>query len=98
MGTYPVGEDGLSKLLHEPDDPNQAEKWKGPYLEDEESLKDPWGHFYRYRFPGKHNRGGYDLWCVGPDGLDGTEDDITNWALDGDAHPPNRMPSTTRGR
>jgi len=96
-GTYPVGEDGLLKLIHKPKDPNQAREWRGPYLEDEDSLKDPRGHLYRYRFPGKHNRDGYDLWCVGPDGLDGTEDDITNWALYEDVQPSNRTPSTARG-
>jgi general secretion pathway protein G len=29
--------------------------------------------------PGKHNTDSFDVWSVGPDGQDGTEDDIGNW-------------------
>lgn len=45
----------------------------------EKQLKDPWGRAYVYYYPGKHNRGSYDLLSLGPDGQEGTEDDITNW-------------------
>ena len=41
---------------------------------------DPWNNPYEYRVPGQHNKGGYDLYSKGPDGLAGTGDDITNWA------------------
>ena len=30
-------------------------------------------------FPGKHNANSYDLLSVGPDGKEGTDDDIGNW-------------------
>ena len=33
-----------------------------------------------YASPGTHNPDSYDLWSVGPDGADGTADDIGNWA------------------
>ena len=29
--------------------------------------------------PGEHNRDDYDLSSAGPDGVEGTADDITNW-------------------
>jgi general secretion pathway protein G len=29
--------------------------------------------------PGKHNPDTFDVWSVGPDGQDGTDDDIGNW-------------------
>ena len=42
-------------------------------------LKDPWGHPFVYYCPGKHNRESYDLFSIGPDGVEGTGDDVTNW-------------------
>jgi general secretion pathway protein G len=33
-----------------------------------------------YVFPGRRNTTGYDLYSMGPDGQDGTADDIGNWA------------------
>ena len=39
---------------------------------------DPWGHPYRYLEAGVHNPDSFDLWSAGPDGVDGTEDDIGN--------------------
>lgn len=41
-----------------------------------EAITDPWGHPYQYRNPGKVNTGGYDVYSMGPDGQDGTTDDI----------------------
>jgi len=42
-------------------------------------LRDPWGREYRYSTPAKHTNKEYDLWSVGPDGIDGSQDDIGNW-------------------
>jgi general secretion pathway protein G len=39
---------------------------------------DPWGHPFRYRFPGSDDLQKYDLWSAGPDGIDGTADDVTD--------------------
>lgn len=54
----------------------------GPWrrLIEESALKDPWGNDYRYRNPGTHNPTGYDIFSVGPDGKEGTADDIGNWS------------------
>lgn len=75
VGYYPKGQNGLQDLVAAPRD---AKDWKGPYLQGEIPL-DPWGNPYRYECPGRQNPNGYDLFSVGPDGRDGTEDDITNW-------------------
>ncbi len=40
---------------------------------------DAWGNPLQFRCPGTHNPAAYDLWSQGPDGTDGTDDDITNW-------------------
>jgi general secretion pathway protein G len=82
MGKYPEGEEGLKKLLQKPDDEAEAKNWKGPYLEGEGSIKDPWSNEYKYRFPGETNPESFDLWSTGPDGQDGTEDDVKSWRTD----------------
>ena len=51
--------------------------WHGPYLD--KLPVDPWGSPYYYLYPGKHNPNGYDLWSAGPDGKEGTADDVGNW-------------------
>ena len=55
---------------------------KGPWrkMMEESFLKDPWGNDYRYRNPGTHNPTGYDIFSIGPDGQEGTADDIGNWS------------------
>ncbi len=79
IGSYPTTEQGLGALLAPPADlPNPA-KWEGPYLKGSEVPLDPWGTPYQYRFPGDRNPNGYDLWSIGPDRTDGTEDDVGNW-------------------
>ncbi|HNX04433.1 MAG TPA: type II secretion system major pseudopilin GspG [Opitutales bacterium] len=76
MGSYPTSDEGLKALMEAPEG-DKASRWKGPYAD---SLpKDPWGHPYEYACPGTHNKTGYDLWSAGPDGQDGTGDDIGNW-------------------
>ncbi|MDB6139732.1 MAG: gspG [Verrucomicrobiaceae bacterium] len=45
----------------------------------ESPTTDFWKREFHYLIPGKHNADSYDLWSVGEDGEDGTEDDITNW-------------------
>ena len=58
---------------------------RNPYLTDtnfvnNNLLVDPWGKPFGYTFPGVSNPPTlYDLWSNGPDGLQGTGDDINNW-------------------
>jgi general secretion pathway protein G len=54
--------------------------WDGPYLKKADSLIDPWGRPYIYRFPGEH--GDYDLYTLGADdqeGGEGENQDLTSW-------------------
>jgi general secretion pathway protein G len=76
MGVYPKE---LKELTEKPEG-DDAAKWKGPYLQDASKLKDAWNNDIQYRFPGQFKgEENFDLWSKGPDGQDGTEDDITNW-------------------
>lgn len=68
-GAYPSEQDGLNALM--------TATGKGPYLE--KKPLDPWGRTYVYRYPGRHNTRGYDLFSRGADGQEGTADDIANW-------------------
>jgi general secretion pathway protein G len=71
-GNFPMTEEGLDALLKKPP---SASNWNGPYLEREPI--DPWGVKYEYTSPGE-NRADYDLYSLGKDGMEGT-DDVTNW-------------------
>jgi general secretion pathway protein G len=75
-GTLPTTEQGLQALWQKPTAEPVPQRWK-PLLEDE--VKDPWGHDYQYRNPGKHNPDRYDVWSMGPDGQSDTDDDVGNW-------------------
>ncbi|HPD28894.1 MAG TPA: type II secretion system protein GspG [Phycisphaerae bacterium] len=76
VGRYP---NKLDELVEQPESEADAEKWRGPYVQGAGALKDPWGHRLMYLSPGERNRSGYDLWSLGPDGQDGTTDDLANW-------------------
>ncbi len=43
---------------------------------------DPWGNAYVYVIPGEHHKDSFDVYSMGPDGLDGTEDDVLPWDRD----------------
>ena len=59
---------------------DDSEKWKGPYMEGSiEELRDPWEQEFRYKSPGEFNEESFDLWSIGIDGDDGTDDDVKNW-------------------
>lgn len=67
-GLYPTTEQGLKVLFEE--------RGGGPYLDLSFPSKDPWGHPFVYRFPSLKGEKSYDLFSVGPDGKEGTADDI----------------------
>jgi len=77
VGNYPSTEEGLGALLKAP--MGKSSRWQGPYIKDRDGLLDPWGNPYQYRYPGIHNRNGYDIWSMGPGGQSGDDDDIGNW-------------------
>lgn len=74
VGRFPLTNEGLEVLRF-----NQSELpgWGGPYVQHIPS--DPWGNRFQYRSPGIHNPESYDLWSLGPDGLE-SSDDIGNWS------------------
>ncbi len=77
LGRYPSEDEGLETLVRRPVD---VERWNGPYVKKSESLIDPWGNAYQYRFPGEHGK--YDLSSFGADATEGGEgenQDIVSW-------------------
>lgn len=80
MHRYPNEEEGLAALTRKDAIQNEEEaaKWLGPYLE-ASVMKDKWSHDIIYHFPGQlRGEQYYDLISIGPDGQEGTGDDITN--------------------
>lgn len=72
-GRYPTTAEGLDALVNAP---RGMTNWH-QYLD---SIPlDTWNHSYLYERPGKHWTNPYDLMSMGPDGVAGTEDDISNW-------------------
>ena len=82
IGHYPSEEEGgLNALLTKPsfDDEKIAEKWRGPYIKEEP--RDPWNHAFKYERSEASSDGAttgkpFRVWSMGPDGQDGTGDDI----------------------
>ena len=74
MNKYP---DKIEDLWTKPSDAKLAENWGTGYLD--QLGKDPWDNDYRYAAPGQRNSESFDFWSMGPDGQDGTTDDIGNW-------------------
>jgi hypothetical protein len=66
-GSFPSQEQGLGVLLANPG----IAGWKGPYVSSDE-LIDNWGYQLKFRVIGDR----VDVWSVGPDAIDGTDDDI----------------------
>ena len=80
MKTFPLTEQGLKALYERPDDLDENNNWGGPYEENEREPLDPFGEKYQYEYPPTHSKRDFpDIWSFGPDGQDGTADDICNW-------------------
>lgn len=73
-GFYPTTEQGLQALMTMPESEPIPKKWK-KYLET--IPKDPWGNDYIYLQPGSHKD--FDIYCYGPDAVEGGNDDFGNW-------------------
>ncbi len=70
-----LGDDfDLDVLLLRPEDGGGP---MGPYFKKAKDLLDPWENAYVVRVPGEVNYD-FDIVSPGPDGQDGTDDDITN--------------------
>lgn len=77
VGDYPATAAGLRALWEAPKDLGESARWAGPYVK--ELPLDPWKRPYRYEWPGKHGESTPDIWSAGPDGVDGTDDDVVSW-------------------
>lgn len=84
MNRYPTSDAGLKELIDPPAEEKDKEKWKGPYLEDGRIPVDPWGNELKYQLiedtSGTGTGTTYHVWSLGPDGQDGTNDDIKSWS------------------
>ncbi|WP_026970693.1 type II secretion system major pseudopilin GspG [Aliagarivorans marinus] len=76
---YPTTDQGLEALVSQPTSGPEPRNYPdGGYLR--RLPKDPWGNDYILISPGE--RGRVDVFTAGPDGEEGTNDDIGNWNLD----------------
>ncbi len=74
-------EDLTDFAIEEEDDVGANSNWQGPYIKSDKVPIDPWGSAYRYEYPGQNNSiGEPDIWSLGPDHKDNTEDDIVSWS------------------
>jgi general secretion pathway protein G len=72
-GRFPTTAEGLAALITPPPG---ITNWHGPYLL--HFPKDHWGHGYVYRCPSIKYPNGFDILSKGPDGIEGTADDLSN--------------------
>jgi hypothetical protein len=66
-GRFPTADEGLAVLVRD----RGIAGWKGPYLDDKD-LRDGYEQPLRYALVDDR----YDVWSIGSDGVDGTDDDI----------------------
>ncbi len=68
MKKFPTTDVGLQVLLENPGD----KRWRGPYLDNEKKLFDPWDTEFEYESDGRNVK----IMSAGPDFQMGTDDDI----------------------
>ncbi len=71
-GRYPTTDEGLQALVQKP---ANVANWQKPYIAGTVPY-DPWDRPYVYRWPGVKNPNSFDLYSLGPDGRQGTPDDV----------------------
>ena len=71
--TYPTTGQGLQALHVQPRDLAEPAKWRGPYVRIANIPPDGWSNPFVYR---RLNHDQFELYSSGPDGKDGTEDDV----------------------
>ena len=73
--TVPSTSQGLQALVTTPTSPPLPKRWTPLATE---IPKDPWDHPYQYRNPGKKDTSTFEIYSIGPDGQEGTEDDLSS--------------------
>ncbi|BCU79034.1 type II secretion system major pseudopilin GspG [Luteolibacter sp. LG18] len=71
-GNYPTTQEGLDALVHRP---ASARKWAQTMTA---VPTDPWKNQYGYKFPGRKKPAEFEIISKGPDGIEGTEDDLSS--------------------
>jgi general secretion pathway protein G len=71
-GFYPSTEQGLEALVTRPTSSPIPQHWTQLVFHD--TLIDPWGRPVVYRSPGANRIDPYDLFSLGPDGVEGNDD------------------------
>jgi len=74
-GSYPTTEQGLKALVEKPDSDPPPSRWT--QVMKTEPL-DAWKHPYSYKFPGSKDPTKPELISKGPDGIEGTADDLSS--------------------
>lgn len=74
-GSAPTTQQGLQALVTKPSSTPVPKRWT--QLAKEIPL-DPWQKPYQYRNPGKKDASDFEIYTNGPDGQEGTEDDISS--------------------
>ena len=77
-GVLPSTEQGVMALVEKPSGRPQPQSWS-PVMK--KLILDPWKNPYNYRRPAQKDKGPFDVWSSGPDGISGNADDIGNWDL-----------------
>jgi general secretion pathway protein G len=76
--SIPTTEQGLDALVNAPTiDPIPRSYPEGGIIK--RLPEDPWGNAYVLLYPGEVDQ--YDIYSFGPDGIEGSEDDIATWNL-----------------
>jgi general secretion pathway protein G len=76
-GRFPTTAEGLRALIERPAELADSAEWR-LFLDEPEIPRDPWEQEYIYQRPSPKNPAGFDIFSRGPDGQEGTEDDIPN--------------------
>jgi general secretion pathway protein G len=74
-GSFPTTQQGLKALQDKPSTTPVPRRWVQVMSK---LPPDPWGAEYGYRFPGKKRASDFEMFSKGPDGLEGTPDDLSS--------------------
>jgi general secretion pathway protein G len=70
-GFYPTTAQGLQALVSRPQSSPIPEHW---IQQLRKNVVDPWSHPYVYRFPSTRDSNTFDLFSLGPDGIESNDD------------------------
>jgi general secretion pathway protein G len=76
-GYYPTTQQGLKALINKPTSTPIPQMWESSFPT---IPLDPWGNEYGYKYPGTKDKSEFEIISKGPDGIEGTPDDISSQA------------------